>query len=114
VNLAKSVTAVQPGLSDPDQTDPAALPDVPVLVVAAVRPIWPARLQPVPRPPQPTAPYQQRSATASISLSHKNRHPPRGYEPSPRDPRSSEGGRLALTLTGISWCVACHSSAASE
>jgi hypothetical protein len=49
-----------------------------------------------------------------ISQSRERRHPPRGYEPLPRDPQSSKDGRLSLTLTGISWCVACHSPTASE
>jgi hypothetical protein len=33
------VTGVPPGSSDPDQTDPTAPPGVPVLEVAAVRPL---------------------------------------------------------------------------
>jgi hypothetical protein len=37
---------VQPDLSDPDQTIPAAPPEVPELEVAAVKPLWPTRLQP--------------------------------------------------------------------
>jgi hypothetical protein len=36
VSLVESVTAVQPGLSDPNQTDPAAPPGVPV----SYRPPW--------------------------------------------------------------------------
>jgi hypothetical protein len=94
VNLVGSVTAVQPASSDLDQTDPAAPLEVPGLEVAAVRPLWPARLQPAPQPPQPATAYQQCSTAASTSQSRERRHPPRGYEPLPRDPRSSEGGRL--------------------
>jgi hypothetical protein len=97
-----SVTAVQPDLSGPDLTVLTAPPEVPALEVAAVKPLWPARLQPAPRPPQPTAASRQCSVTASVSQSREHRHPPRGYEPKPRDPRSSEDGHLTLTLTGIS------------
>jgi hypothetical protein len=50
----------------------------------------------------------------SISQSRKHRHSPPGCEPPPPGLRSSTDGRLSLTLTGISWRVAYHSSAASE
>jgi hypothetical protein len=67
-----SVTVVQPDSSDPDQTLPAAPLEVPALEVAAVRPLWPVRLQPAPRPPQPTAAYQQCFVTTSISQSREH------------------------------------------
>jgi hypothetical protein len=51
VKLVGSVTVVQPDSSDPDQIVPAAPLEVPELEVAAVRPLWPARLPPAPRPP---------------------------------------------------------------
>jgi hypothetical protein len=38
-SLMESVMVVPPSSSDPDQTDPAAPPGVPVLEVAAVRPL---------------------------------------------------------------------------
>jgi hypothetical protein len=110
VKLVGSVTVVYPDSSDPDQTAPAAPPEVPELEVAAVRPLWPVRLQPAPRPPQPAAAYRQCSVTASITQSRD----PRGYEPPPRDQQSSKDGHLSLTLTGISWRIACHSPAASK
>jgi hypothetical protein len=68
VKLVGLVTVVQPDSSDPDQTIPAAPPEVPELEVAAVRPLWPARLQPAPRPPEPTTAYRQCSVTVLISL----------------------------------------------
>jgi hypothetical protein len=108
-----SVTAVQLDSSGPDPTVPAAPPEVPALEVAAVKPLWLARLQPTPRPPQPAATSRQCSVTSSISQSCEHWHPPRGYEYPPRDPRFSEDGHLSLTLTGISWHVAGHSPTAS-
>jgi hypothetical protein len=71
-----SVTAVQPDSSDPDQTVPATLPEVPALEVATAKPLWPARLQPAPRPPQPAATSRQCSVALSTSRSREHRHPP--------------------------------------
>jgi hypothetical protein len=105
---------VLPVSSDPDQTDPAAPPGVPVLEAVAVRPLWPARLPPVPRPPPPAAAYQQYSEVASTSQSHTHRHSPPGCDSPPPDLQSSVGGRLSLALTGTSWHAACHSPATSE
>jgi hypothetical protein len=62
-----SVTVVQPDSSSPDQTVPAAPPEAPVLEVAVVKPLRPARLQPRPRPPQPAAASRQCSVTVSTS-----------------------------------------------
>jgi hypothetical protein len=78
-----SVVVVLPDSSGPDRTDPAGPLEVPALEVGDVKPQWPARLQPAPRPPQPTAAYRQCSLAASTSQSHKNRHSPPGCEPPP-------------------------------
>jgi hypothetical protein len=87
---------------------------VPVPEVAAVRPLWPVGLQPAPRPPPPAAAYRQCFVAASTSQSHKHRHSSPGCELPPLDLQSFAGGRFSLTLTGISWHVACHSPTASE
>jgi hypothetical protein len=112
--LVGSVAVVLPDSSGPDRTDPAGPLEVPALEVGAVKPLWPARLQPAPQPPPPAAAYRQCSVAASTSQSHTRRHSPPECEPLPLGLQSSTGGRLSLTLTGISWRVACHSPAASE
>jgi hypothetical protein len=93
---------VLPGSSDPNRTRPAAPPGVPVLGAVAVRPLWPAGLPPVPRPPARAPASQQCSAVMSASQSRAHRHPPLGHGSPPPDLQSSVGDRLSQALTEIS------------
>jgi hypothetical protein len=58
VKLVGSVTVIQPDSSGQGQNVPAAPLEVPALEVVAIKPLWPAELLSVPRPPQPAAAYR--------------------------------------------------------
>jgi hypothetical protein len=78
---------------------PAGPLEVPEREVGAVKPLWPARLQPAPRPPPPAAAYQQCSVAALTSQSHKHRRFPQGVKLS-----NSNWNLLARSLS-FSYCI---------